>query len=148
MEGAANLRARAALRLWQAVLLAGLIPLVVSYLGHFSPGGTRLYQTWFYEGLELLAALSILGRAFLIRAERSAWFFIGAGLLATTCGDILYDFRYHGHPPFPSAADVGYLAFYPLLYVAAVQEDDEPARFLTDRIDLGSVSMTSVAVGL
>lgn len=120
MEGAAHLRARAGLRLWQTILVAGLIPLGISYIGHFSPGGARLYQTWFYEGLELLAALSILGRAVLVRAERSAWFFIGAGLLATTCGDILYDFWYHGNPPFPSAADVGYLAFYPLLYVGIV----------------------------
>jgi 4,5-DOPA dioxygenase extradiol len=38
--------------------------------------------------------------------------------------------------------------FYPLLYVAAVQDPHEAVAFLTDRIDLGSVSMTSVAVGL
>jgi diguanylate cyclase (GGDEF)-like protein len=46
--------------------------------------------------------------------------FIGAALLATTCGDVLFDFWYGGSPPFPSAADVGYLAFYPLLYVGIV----------------------------
>jgi diguanylate cyclase (GGDEF)-like protein len=120
METAAQRRARRLLRVWQAILLLGLIPLGTSYLGHFSPGGPRLYQTWFYEGLELLAALSILGRALLVRAERAAWFFIGAGVLATTCGDILYDFLYRGNPPFPSTADFGYLAFYPLLYVGIV----------------------------
>jgi two-component system, cell cycle response regulator len=120
MESAAKHRAHALLRVWQAILLVGLIPLGVSYVGHFSPGGTRLYQTWFYEGLELVAAISILGRAVLVRAERSAWFFVGAGVLATTIGDILFDFWYRGNPPFPSAADVGYLAFYPLLYVGIV----------------------------
>jgi two-component system cell cycle response regulator len=120
MEGAVHFRAHAVLRLWQAILVAGLIPLGISYVGHFSPGGTRLYQTWFYEGLELLAAISILGRVVFVRAERAAWLFIGAGLLATTCGDVLYDFWYSGNPPFPSAADAGYLAFYPLLYVGIV----------------------------
>jgi diguanylate cyclase (GGDEF)-like protein len=65
----------------------------------------------------LFAALGCVARAVLVRAERSAWFFIGAALLATTCGDVLYDFWYGGNPPFPSAADVAYLAFYPLLYV-------------------------------
>jgi diguanylate cyclase (GGDEF)-like protein len=121
MEAAAHLRAPA-VRLWQAILVAGMALLALRYLGHISAvGGTdRLYQTWFYEGLELLAALGCLARAACVRAERSAWLFIGAALLATTCGDVLFDFWYGGSPPFPSAADVGYLAFYPLLYVGIV----------------------------
>jgi diguanylate cyclase (GGDEF)-like protein len=100
----------------------GLGLLALRYVGHVSAvGGTeRVYQTWFYEGLELLAALGVLARAAVLRAERSAWFFIGTALLATTSGDILFDFWYRGDPPFPSAADVGYLVFYPLLYVGVV----------------------------
>src|SRR5690348_5260194 len=120
MEAAAHLRAPAALRVWQAILLAGVAALALSYLARYSPGGARLYQTWLYEGIELFAALGVLTRAILVRAERSAWCFIGAGLLATTIGDILFDFWYGGGPPFPSAADVAYLAFYPLLYVGIV----------------------------
>jgi diguanylate cyclase (GGDEF)-like protein len=120
MEAAAHIGRSAVLRLWQAILVAGLIVLGLSYLGHFSPGGTRLYESWIYEGLELLAALGCLARAVLVRAERSAWFFIGLALLATTVGDILFDFWYGGNPPFPSAADVAYLLFYPLLYVGIV----------------------------
>ncbi len=121
MEAAAHLRAPA-VRLWQAILVGGVALLALRYLGHISAvgGSDRLYQTWFYEGLELLAALGCLARAAFVRAERSAWFFIGAALLATTCGDILFDFWYGGSPPFPSVADVGYLAFYPLLYVGIV----------------------------
>ena len=120
MEAAAQLRASAVPRLWQAILVAGLAALALSYIGHLSPGGTRLYETWLYEGLELLAALGCLARAALVRAERPAWFFIGAALVATTLGDILFDFRYGGNPPFPSSADVAYLFFYPLLYVGIV----------------------------
>ena len=120
METAAHIRAPAVRRLWQAILVAGLVALGLSYIGHLSPGGTRLYEAWLYEGVELLAALGCLTRAVLVRAERSAWFFIGAALLATTLGDILFDFRYGGNPPFPSAADAAYLLFYPLLYVGIV----------------------------
>ena len=120
MEAAAHIRASAVRRLWQTILVAGLAVLALSYIGHLSPGGTRLYETWLYEGVELLAALGCLARAALVRAERPAWFFIGAALVATTFGDILFDFRYGGNPPFPSSADVAYLFFYPLLYVGIV----------------------------
>jgi diguanylate cyclase (GGDEF)-like protein len=120
MESAAHNGRSAVLRLWQAILVAGLAVLGAHYLAHVSVGGPRAYETWVYEGLELLAALGCLTRAVLVRAERSAWIFIGAALIATTCGDILYDFWYDGNPPFPSAADVAYLAFYPLLYVGIV----------------------------
>ena len=120
MELAANPREPAVLRLWQAILVAVLAELAMSYIARYAPGGKRLYETWFYEGVELVAALGVLARAILVRAERLAWFFIGAGLLATTIGDILFDFWYGGTPPFPSAADIGYLAFYPLLYVGIV----------------------------
>ena len=120
MEAAAYLRAPAVLRAWQAILAVGVAVLAVSYLGRYSPGGTRLYETWIYEGLELLAAFGCLARSVLVRAERPAWFFIGCALLATTIGDVLFDFWYGGNPPFPSAADVAYLLFYPLLYVGIV----------------------------
>jgi diguanylate cyclase (GGDEF)-like protein len=108
------------LRLWQAILVAGLTALALHYVGHLKAGGSRTYETWLYEGLELFAALGCLARAFSFRAERSAWFFIGAALVSTAAGDVLYDFWYGGNPPFPSAADVGYLAFYPLLFVGIV----------------------------
>ena len=118
MEAAAvHTRGPAVVRVWQTLLVAGFAVLGLHYVGHVSEGGPRLYETWFYEGLELLAALGCLARAALVQAERSAWLFIGAALLATTSGDVLYDFWYGGNPPFPSAADFGYLAFYPLLYV-------------------------------
>jgi two-component system cell cycle response regulator len=117
---AAHTRGHAVLRLWQAILVVGLAVLAVSYVGHLSPGGHRLYETWVYEGLELLTAVGVLGRALLVRAERAAWLFIGAGVLSTTCGDVLYDFWFGGTPPFPSTADACYLAFYPLLYIGIV----------------------------
>src|SRR5256714_9342367 len=120
MEAAAHFRAHAVLRLWQAILVAGLVLLGLHYVGHLSAGGSRLYETWFYEGLELLAAFGCLARAAFVRAERSAWFFVGAALLATTIGDILYDFWFGGSPPFPPPAAVPSPPFSPLLYVGIV----------------------------
>jgi diguanylate cyclase (GGDEF)-like protein len=120
MEAAAHPHASAALRVWQAILVAGIAALAMSYVARYSPGGTRLYETWIYEGLEVLAALGCLARGVFVRAERSAWLFIGAGLLATAVGDVLFDFWYGGNPPFPSVADAAYLLFYPLVYVGIV----------------------------
>src|SRR5262249_35653970 len=108
METAALLRPRAALRIWQTILVAGLALLALHCVGHLSRGGSHVYETWLYEGVELVAALGCIARAVLVRAERSAWAFIGAALLATTCGDVLYDFWFAGSPPFPSAADALY----------------------------------------
>jgi diguanylate cyclase (GGDEF)-like protein len=45
-------------------------------------------ESWIYEGLERLAALGCLARAILVRAECSAWLFIGAAVLATTRLDL------------------------------------------------------------
>jgi diguanylate cyclase (GGDEF)-like protein len=120
MEAAAHPHASAVLRVWQAILGAGIAALAMSYVARYSPGGTRLYETWIYEGLEVLAALGCLARGVFVRAERSAWLFIGAGLLATAVGDVLFDFWYGGNPPFPSVADAAYLLFYPLVYVGIV----------------------------
>ena len=70
MEAVVHLRAPAVLRAWQATLVVGVAVLAISYSGLYSPGGTRLYETWIYEGLELLAALGCLARSVLVRA---AW---------------------------------------------------------------------------
>ncbi len=82
------------------------------------------------RGSSCSARSGCLARAVFVRAERSAWFFIGAALLATTCGDVLYDFWYGGNPPFPSAADVA----LPRLLPADLRRDRAPAS--PARLDL------------
>ena len=74
MEAApAHTRGPAVLRLWHTILLIGLGLLGLHYLGRVSIGGSRLYETWLYEGLELLAAFGCLARAGFVLTERSAW---------------------------------------------------------------------------
>jgi two-component system, cell cycle response regulator len=112
---------RLVLRLWQAVLLGGLALLVAHDAGGFGwNGDAQFFERWLYEGLETLAAAGCFARAFRVRFERWAWLALGCGLLVTTCGDVVYDFGYNGSPPFPSAADALYLAFYPACYLGLV----------------------------
>ena len=105
------------LRLWQAGLLASVALLVVHDVGWVGRTGSPVFDRWLYDGVEFAAGLGCLARAALVRPERWASFALGAALVLTTTGDVLYDFAYGGNPPFPSAADVFYLAFYPGCYV-------------------------------
>jgi two-component system, cell cycle response regulator len=54
--------------------------------------------------------------------ERRAWRLFGVGILAWGAGDIYYSVAFHNTPeadiPFPSLADVGFIAFYPPVFVA------------------------------
>ncbi len=107
-----------AVRLWQGVLLLGLAALVAHDVAGFGwRGDGSVFDRWLYDGIELVAAFGCLVRALVARAGRGASLAFGVALLSTTLGDILYDFVYGGSPPFPSAADVGYLVFYPACYV-------------------------------
>ena len=104
--------------IWRAALVLGLAALALhDGLGF---GRKGLFDIWVYEGVELLAALGCLVRAVVKRDERGAWTALGLGLLLTTTGDFLYDVFYGSNPPYPSLADVFYLAFYPACYVGIV----------------------------
>jgi GGDEF domain-containing protein len=106
------------LRAWQGVLVLALLGLAAhDVAGIGQPRGNVVFDRWLYEGIELVAALGCLVRAARVRAERAAWLAIGLALLSTTVGDVLYDFAYGANPPYPSAADAFYLAFYPACYV-------------------------------
>lgn len=77
---------------------------------------------WVYDAVVVGAALAVLARAALIEAERKAWLALGAGLLLWALGQTYYSVvLYYASPaPFPSPADVLFLAFYPASYLALV----------------------------
>ncbi|HEX5525957.1 MAG TPA: diguanylate cyclase [Solirubrobacterales bacterium] len=77
---------------------------------------------WVYDAVVLGAALTVLGRAAAVKSERRAWLALGAGLLLWALGQTYYSvFLYYASPaPFPSPADVLFLAFYPASYLALV----------------------------
>jgi len=88
-------------------------------------GGTSLQDAvgrWVYDTVVLGAALVVLARAVMFEEERRAWLALGAGLLLWALGQTYYSVvLYYASPaPFPSPADVLFLAFYPASYIALV----------------------------
>jgi two-component system, cell cycle response regulator len=77
---------------------------------------------WVYDAVVLGAAAIVLWRAARIEAERRAWLWLGAGMLLWALGQTYYSVvLYYASPaPFPSPADLGFLAFYPASFVALV----------------------------
>ena len=115
---------RARTMLWAAyavmgVLLAGyLASLIVRGPDRSSP----LVGGWVVAGFEMTAAALCLARGLTRRRGRGVALTLGFGLVMWSLGDfaLTVESQGGGTPPTPSLADVFYLGFYPLAYVAAV----------------------------
>jgi diguanylate cyclase (GGDEF)-like protein len=71
-----------------------------------------------YDAVVISAGVACLLRARFSRAERWAWLLIGVGILCWAAAEVYWT-RFildDPSPPYPSPADAGYLAFYPLAY--------------------------------
>jgi diguanylate cyclase len=82
------------------------------------PSRTEWFVGWLHNALLLGAALGLLARAALVRAERVAWALVGAAALVWAAGNVYWWRALSGldEPPFPSPADGLWLGFYPLAY--------------------------------
>ncbi|MDQ1696116.1 MAG: diguanylate cyclase, partial [Frankiaceae bacterium] len=117
-------RAEHAVR-WLRLLL---IVAVIGYTATTVPGVrahagyNALIDGWLHNGTLILAALCIFMRTFLVRSDRAVWVLIGSGVGCFGLGTIaLFAWIQYVVPaPYPSAADAGWLAFYPFLYVGLV----------------------------
>jgi two-component system, cell cycle response regulator len=71
-----------------------------------------------YDAVILGAGLACLLRASEYRRERTAWLWIGAAVLSWGAAEVYWTAFIEGNAsaPYPSPADIGYLAFYPLAY--------------------------------
>jgi two-component system cell cycle response regulator len=105
-------------------LLAGLLALyaVVTW---WTLGGESLQDAagrWAYDAVVLGAALVVLWRAATVESERGAWLALGGGMLLWALGQTYYSaVLYYASPaPFPSPADVLFLAFYPVSFLAFI----------------------------
>jgi two-component system, cell cycle response regulator len=106
-------------RAWIVLVAAGMA-FLAAHVG-FGLGGHRLdhfSSTWLYDSIEVLAVAAVAARAVVSREERAVWALLAIGLACWTLGDISWTAIYDGNPPFPSAADALYLAFYPPTYLA------------------------------
>jgi diguanylate cyclase (GGDEF)-like protein len=111
--------------------------LLVSYLLFLTirgPGGDSvLISGWGAAGFELVAGALCLARGVARRPGRAVALTLGFAIASWAVGDIVLTVESQGGvtPPTPSLADLFYLGFYPLAYVAAVIFIRGDARRLT-----------------
>jgi two-component system, cell cycle response regulator len=109
-----------ALRIALAVLLLGGTAFVALHYWLGVGGGLHdIIGTAVYDGVVLGAGLACLVRASAYGRERWAWILIGLAILAWGAAEVYWAVAIEDNPdaPYPSLADVGYLAFYPLAYI-------------------------------
>jgi two-component system cell cycle response regulator len=77
---------------------------------------------WLYDAVVIAGGLACLLRAAVARNERGAWIAIGAAVLSWGAAEVYWTavILHDPSPPYPSPADIGYLAFYPLAAVGLV----------------------------
>jgi two-component system cell cycle response regulator len=100
---------------WIALVAAGAL-----YSAHMIWGvGPTVIETVVYQGLLITAAVICVARAVVRRDERAAWSVIGTGLVLWAAADVYYKLVVikSPEPPIPSVSDVGWLSYYPAMYI-------------------------------
>jgi diguanylate cyclase (GGDEF)-like protein len=105
------------------------------------------FNTWVYDGLMVLACVVAGSHAYLVARERVAWTVITAAMACWTFGEIWY--AVFQPETYPSIADVGFIAFYPLLYVGIVLLLRSRARTIAHALwlDGATAALAAGAVG-
>jgi diguanylate cyclase len=126
-------------RLWLLATVAGVLAVGAYFL---LPEG--LPQSLLYNAVGLVSGLFMLVGVRLHRPARAGlWFWFAAGQVTSVIGDVIWEvYEYVRHEePFPSAADVFYLAMYPLLVVGLLRlTRDGRGRDLAGLIDAAIVA--------
>jgi diguanylate cyclase len=110
--------------LWVVYGLLGLC--VIAYAVYVSVRPAGQYSTaidgWAVDAGEIVAGVLCIGRAYVSRRARAVTLLLGIGILIWASGDAVLTVQSLGGatPPAPGLADVFYLAFYPVTYVALV----------------------------
>lgn len=107
-----------ALRTAIGVVLFGGTALFVlhNWLGLGDSGIDSIVNEPLYDAVVLSAGLACVLRALRGGPERAAWIMIAATILTQAATEFYWTAAFAGDPspPYPSAADIGWLAFYPL----------------------------------
>jgi diguanylate cyclase (GGDEF)-like protein len=100
-----------------AILFGGAALVIVhDWIGIGGGGLDTAINGVAYDAVVVCAGLACLTRGLRGGPERGAWLAIGASILAWAAGEIWWTIYIEGNAnaPYPSPADIGYLAFYPL----------------------------------
>jgi diguanylate cyclase (GGDEF)-like protein len=100
------------------LLLGGTVFVAVHYWLGVGGSLNDLIATVTYDAVVVGAGLACLARASAYGRERRAWILIGVAILAWGAAEVYWSVAIENNPgaPYPSPADIGYLAFYPLAY--------------------------------
>lgn len=109
-----------ALRRALAVLLVGGTSLIILHDWGNLGGDSLDYLAGgpFYDLIVIAAGVACISRAAIFKRERGAWVVLGLAILSWAAGEVYWT-RFildNPSPPYPSPADIAYLAFYPLAY--------------------------------
>jgi hypothetical protein len=79
-------------------------------------GPSSLYRIWIHDLVMAAAAALMVVRAALEPVARRAWLAFGGAMAVWCLGSVLWSIVYGGsaHPPYPTFADIFWLAWYPL----------------------------------
>jgi diguanylate cyclase (GGDEF)-like protein len=128
---------RVALRIPRATLAVGALLLaafVLRALGAFGDAATqRLFATWISDAIVLSAVAVCLWRALVERSGRMVWALAGLGMASWGLGNAYFEHTLAAGArlPNPSPADIGYLGFYPLMYLAVIAVRRHPLERLS-----------------
>jgi len=107
---------------------------------------SELFNVWIYNGLLVLACVTVGSHAYLVTRERAAWTVITLALVSWTFGDL---WTTTVKPEsLPSVADVGYIGFFVLLYVGIVLLLRAHARSIAGTLWLDGITAALAAAGL
>ena len=105
-------------------LLTALLLLLIWGHALTGVGGAEtvdFFGRWVHDAVILAAAIGCLACAIARGSDRLAWCALGAGLLASLTGDIIYSLAPNlDAVPVPSVSDPFWLAMFPCLYVALI----------------------------
>src|SRR5262249_34827379 len=101
-------------------LSAAFFVCAAEYTLHFSQALMHLLNHGAYDAIMLAAAAICIARGVTGKRDRAAWILIGIAAGAWGVGDVYWTSAVITTPaaPYPSFADLGYLALYPPAYVA------------------------------
>ena len=105
------------------------------------------FNVWAYNGLMVFACVIAGSHVYLVKRERAAWTAITLALVSWTFGELWY--AIFEPETYPSMADVGFIGFYPLLYVGIVLLLRSRARSIGGTLWLDGVtaSLAAAAIG-
>jgi two-component system cell cycle response regulator len=110
-------------RLWFPVLAGSAAAYLVASIVLADDSALKAaFRSYVHTALMLAAAVVVVRSALTARRERAAWSWMAVALVAFAAGEIAWRGLYASdpEPPFPSWADVGWLATYPAFYLGTM----------------------------